>query len=83
MHKLLRRQLRRYLGNTGEIPDPWKKLIDVVDTTYHQSDEDRLLLERSLDLASDELIARNQALRRERDFVTATMTSAPGPPARG
>lgn len=76
MHKLLRRQIRRSIGSIEEIPATWQKFIDLVDTTYYQSDEDRLLLERSLDLASDELIARNQTIRRERDFVTAIMDTA-------
>ncbi len=62
MHRLLERQLRRYLGRTDSFPKEWEELINAVDDAYEQADADRLLLERSLDLTSQELIERNSDL---------------------
>ncbi|HLE96099.1 MAG TPA: ATP-binding protein [Candidatus Thermoplasmatota archaeon] len=65
MHRLLERQLAIVVGNHGPSTDPavWRRLIEKVSEAYEQTDVDRRLLERSLDLASQELIERNQALR--------------------
>lgn len=63
MHKLLQRQLRRTLrGDTSQVP---RDFLQAVDLAYHQADEDRNLLERAMDLTSEELMERNQELRRE------------------
>lgn len=63
MHKLLGRQLRRYLGPTGTLPESLGPLIAAIDETYHQSDADRALLERTMDTASAELIERHRQLQ--------------------
>jgi PAS domain S-box-containing protein len=65
MHKLLLSQLKRYVGTVDTIPEEWQRFIKAVDDTYHQTQEDRDLLERSLGLASQELFERNQQLRAE------------------
>ncbi|UTW47322.1 bifunctional diguanylate cyclase/phosphodiesterase [Bacterioplanoides sp. SCSIO 12839] len=62
MHRLLKRQLKRYL------PDPqdqhrFKDLLEVIDQAYQQQDVDREMLERSLQLTSEELLQRNHKLR--------------------
>jgi PAS domain S-box-containing protein len=41
------------------------ELLEAVDRAYQQADEDRLLLERSLDLTSQELLERNRQLRED------------------
>ncbi len=64
MHKLLRRQLKKALGSVETVPDALQPLVDEVDAAYRQSDVDRQLLERSLDLASGELLEANRELRR-------------------
>ena len=63
MHKLLRRQLARVFGRDDELPAGLEPLLEAVDAAYHQFDHDRVLLERSLDLTSDELLAANRELR--------------------
>ena len=73
MHRLLERQLRRYLGSVDPIPEEWKRLIDAVDETYRQTDVDRTLLERSLDLTSEELFERNQQLEKIVDDLQKAM----------
>jgi PAS domain S-box-containing protein len=63
MHKLLSRQLAKVFGREGEVPAELVPFLEVVDTAYNQADHDRVLLERSLDLTSTELIEANQELR--------------------
>ncbi len=41
-----------------------ERLLEAVDAAYHQADEDRHLLERSLELTSEELLTQNQVLTR-------------------
>ena len=64
-HSLLRRQLRRFYGAEREIPGDFAELIGAVNETYVQFDDDRGMLERSLELTSRELLERNQSLRAE------------------
>ena len=67
MHRLLQRQLRRYLGSDEDIPDELQRLVQAVNAAYLQSDDDRALLERSLELTSQELLERNEQLRLRRE----------------
>jgi signal transduction histidine kinase len=61
MHRLLERQLRR-LGLQPAGPG-WDEFLAAVDAAYSQADRDRALVERSLELASQELLTRNRELR--------------------
>ncbi|MBC8503397.1 MAG: GAF domain-containing protein [Anaerolineales bacterium] len=63
MHRLLQRQLRRFLETDEEFPEELERFVQAVDAAYHQADDDRALLERSLELTSQELINRNEQLR--------------------
>jgi PAS domain S-box-containing protein len=62
MHRLLERQVRKCVGTLEAASPEWSALIAAVDEAYRQSDEDRLLLERSMELSSRELFERNTAL---------------------
>jgi signal transduction histidine kinase len=62
-HSLLRRQLRRTIGAGGPLPPAFEQLLAAVDEAYAQSDADRGMLERSLDLSSQELLEANAHLR--------------------
>ncbi|MGA3067631.1 MAG: ATP-binding protein [Tepidisphaeraceae bacterium] len=62
MHRLLERQLRRYMEPGTEIPPLWQSVLEAVSAAYEQSDADRALLERSLELNSQELLERNRQL---------------------
>ncbi len=66
MHKLLERQLKKLFGSTDAVAREMAELLEIVDESYEQSDADRELLERSLDLTSQELLEANAELRRER-----------------
>ncbi|QQR75262.1 MAG: PAS domain-containing protein [Holophagales bacterium] len=61
-HRLLRRQLLRQLG-TEEPPAGHEALFAAIDEAYQQADRDRGMLERSLDLSSEELMQANADLR--------------------
>ncbi len=63
MHKLLGRQLKKHFGSLDAVPEHLAPLLQLVDEAYLQADHDRTLLERSLDLTSDELLAANARLR--------------------
>jgi light-regulated signal transduction histidine kinase (bacteriophytochrome) len=65
VHSLLRRQLKRHLEwDPDQIPESYRAFFDALDMAYVQADVDRTLVERSLELASDELMARNCELAR-------------------
>ena len=63
LHSLLRRQLRRCFGGEQDYPPQADSFVDAVNAAYRLADEDRARLERSLDLSSRELVARNEELR--------------------
>jgi len=63
MHKLLERQLKK-LGPLPDLPG-LKNFIAAVDAAYQQADKDLALIERSLELASQELTERNRELRED------------------
>jgi PAS domain S-box-containing protein len=63
MHSLLKRQLRRHFGDPFSIPVEWQGFIDAVNDAYSESDMDRGMLERSLELSSQELIQANSEVR--------------------
>ena len=80
-HRLLRRQLRRHLKVEGDAPEPLREFIEAVSRSYRQMDEDRALLERSLEISSDELserieqaTAQLEELRRVRDQVEHSLS---------
>ena len=64
-HRLLKRQIRKLLGEEAEIPPAWRRLLRAVNETYEQHDADRKLLQRSMDISSEELIEANDRLFRE------------------
>ena len=63
MHSLLKRQLKRYFGDQFHIPEDWQGFIDTVNDAYWESDMDREMLERSLELSSQELLQANSEMR--------------------
>ncbi|MBO6536056.1 MAG: response regulator [Balneolaceae bacterium] len=68
--KLLKRQIRKYLGSVDEIPDGIFPLLQAIDQSYGHYDSDRELLERAMDLSSEELSTTNKRLREELQLQT-------------
>ena len=65
MHRLLHRQMKRHVEDASSLPQDVRALLGAVDIAYRQEDDDRRMLEHSLDTMSQELMERNQALRTE------------------
>jgi signal transduction histidine kinase/ActR/RegA family two-component response regulator len=66
-HRLLARQLRKTLVELPEPGTPLADLLDLVDATYRQADDERALLEHSMDTVSAELDDRYRRLREALD----------------
>ncbi len=63
LHSLLKRQIIRNFGSLCAIPSGCEKMISSVNEAYWQMDADREMLERSLDLSSQELLQANSDMR--------------------
>ena len=61
-HSLLRRQLKRHFPDQDP-PVELTPMLEGIDQAYRQFDNDRAMLERSLDLSSHELLQANAELR--------------------
>jgi signal transduction histidine kinase/CheY-like chemotaxis protein len=61
-HPLLRRQLRRLCAE-GPPPEAWHPLLQAVHHAYVQADRDRGLLERAMEISSQELLQTNADIR--------------------
>jgi len=76
LHPLLQRQLRRLQLTTDAVPDAssWTRLAERVSRAYRDFDQERYLLERSQDLASQEMMALNEALRTSQARLTSLVS---------
>lgn len=63
MHNLLKRQLKKYVGENSPLTAELQTFVDSIDRAYRQFDEDREMLERSLELSSQELLQANSEMR--------------------
>jgi len=85
LHPLLQRQLSRCKLRADELPrslEAWQNLLDRVGRAYRDADDERYLVERSLDVSSAEmrelyerLQASQASLAAERDRLAAMMAS--------
>lgn len=62
MHRLLVRQIRRLFGDVETLPARLNPLFDAISESYNQADTDRAMIERSLDIASQEMLEQNRKL---------------------
>ena len=63
MHKLLASQLRQHFGAPENVPPQVQQFVAAVEHAYRQSDEERALLERSMETVSGELVDRFRRLQ--------------------
>ncbi|MFN0118775.1 MAG: two-component system sensor histidine kinase NtrB [Elusimicrobiota bacterium] len=82
MHSLLNRQIKRHFGSFEEISFSCIEFIKAVGQSYRQFDEDRLMLERSMEISSEELVKANgemhsllQKLEKSMSLLRATLDS--------
>lgn len=70
MHPLLQRQIKRHLSHINPLPE-WENFLQAVDEAYCQFEADHILIERSLELSSEELLQSNSQLQGFLDTVEA------------
>jgi diguanylate cyclase (GGDEF)-like protein len=75
IHSLLKRQLKKLLGDSYSFPKELKDIFTSINNAYIQSDIDRNMLERSLDLSSQELLTANVELKKTLSLLNATIES--------
>jgi signal transduction histidine kinase/ActR/RegA family two-component response regulator len=63
LHRLLKRQLARHLGDSGPLPAQWAPLLEAISDTYDELDARRRVLERALELSTRELFQSSAELR--------------------
>jgi PAS domain S-box-containing protein len=61
-HRLLERQLKKYLPGYPEVSAEWEALLSAVSNSYDHSDNDRLLMETAMRESSDELMSKKEAV---------------------
>jgi PAS domain S-box-containing protein len=66
-NKLLQRQIHKYFGNPGDIPEEFIQLLKVISNSYDHYEKDRKMIERSIELSSNEMIELNTSLAKEKD----------------
>ena len=62
LHSLLKRQLRRFAAETIPLMEGQTNFLRAINEAYWQFDEDRRMLEHSLELTSQELLEKNAEL---------------------
>lgn len=62
-HKILQRQIKKY-ASEEEIPEQLRPLLASISDAYDQFERDQLLIERVMDLSSDELLDANLELKK-------------------
>lgn len=65
MNKVLERQLKKVFQSLENVPPGLESLLKLVSDAYDHAEEDRVLIERSLEISSKELGALNQQTRDE------------------
>jgi diguanylate cyclase (GGDEF)-like protein/PAS domain S-box-containing protein len=79
MHSLLARQLKKTgldaVASSGPGLQGWLALLDRVNRSYTEADQERYLLERSLSISSREMQELSSSLSGERDRLTAILHS--------
>ena len=65
MHKTLERQLKKIFGSLEAVPKELNAFVALVNETYVHNDEDRALVEHSLDISSKEMGELNAKILKE------------------
>jgi PAS domain S-box-containing protein len=74
MHPLLRRLVRKVGASAEEAPSlaAWQALLALVSRTYHDADQDRYTLERSIEISSREMQGLYEELKRRSEHELAS-----------
>jgi signal transduction histidine kinase/CheY-like chemotaxis protein/HPt (histidine-containing phosphotransfer) domain-containing protein len=63
LHRLLERQIRKFISADGTIPDHILEFVYAVNESYRLYEENRQLIERAMRLGSEELQEKNELLQ--------------------
>ncbi|TND10248.1 MAG: PAS domain-containing protein [Bacteroidetes bacterium] len=72
LNKLLQRQFQKYCGKEEHVSEECRELFRVISESYDHYEKDRKMLERSIELSSDEMIELNNKLRKEAAELSKT-----------
>lgn len=61
-HKLLIRQIKKYLGGLDNIPPQWEGFLNAVDSAFQTYDADYALLEHTMDVSADEILEKGKKI---------------------
>jgi signal transduction histidine kinase len=67
-HKLLLRQIKRYIKDEENLPPSFKELLSAVDEAYQQRDEDYSILEHAMDELSEEFCEKRNRVEELSQF---------------
>jgi diguanylate cyclase (GGDEF)-like protein/PAS domain S-box-containing protein len=76
LHRLLQKQLLRELG-VDKVPEKMKKFIQAVNSAYFEFENDRGLLERSIDISSREYNEKNAELKKAEERLANLVETIP------
>jgi len=65
MNKLLERQIKKVFGEINTMPNELLPLLNTISETYDGFETDRVLMEHSFDLSTEELLEINKRLENE------------------
>ncbi|MEQ9280757.1 MAG: PAS domain S-box protein [Balneola sp.] len=71
-HSLLRRQIKTHLTSLEKIPAGLSEFIRAIEESYSHFDSDRELLERSMEISSEELLKSNELLSHKLEIQKKT-----------
>ena len=63
-HKLLLRQIKKYLGGLDNTLPQWESFLNAVDDAYQTHDEDYALLEHTMDVSAEEIHEKGTKIER-------------------
>jgi signal transduction histidine kinase len=73
MDKMLGRQLKRLYGSLEKVPPELSELVEIVNQSYIDFQNEYKLAERSLEISSEELTELNQHLQEESEIIEKTV----------
>jgi PAS domain S-box-containing protein len=73
MNKLLQRQINKFFGGIENIPEQYHGFLDLIDETYDGNDNDRKMLDRMMEITSEEMIRYHK--KTETEIKEALMLS--------
>ena len=73
MHRLLKRQLQRHLGENFQPDETMGAFLETISSYYHEVDKEQRLLQNALHLNTTELNAVNERMRIQNAEITRTL----------